>query len=99
MSHTYHEGLRGYDERQILHDGCPECEYRAENAERAIANMDNGTFARAWKRAFDWQASRGGGYEATGDLSHAELLVLRTLWAIQVQLERAGRPLDGRVPA
>jgi hypothetical protein len=32
MSHNFHEGLPGYGEAQILHDGCAECEARARSA-------------------------------------------------------------------
>jgi len=99
MSHNYHEAAPGYDPRQILHDGCAECEHRGKHLDSALAHMDNATFARAWKRAFDWKASNGGGWNATGDLSHAELDLLNVLWGVMVILERFGVALTGQVPS
>lgn len=98
MSHVYHEAQPNYDERQVLHDGCPECLHRSADPVMFFAHADNATFARAWKRAFDWKASRGGGWDVTGELSHAELPILNILWGIQVCLERAGVPLTGEIP-
>jgi hypothetical protein len=98
MSHAYHEAEPGFDERQILYDGCPECMHRSADPTMFLAHADNATFARAWKRAFDWKASRGGGYDVTGDLSHAEVPILNILWGIQVAFERAGVPLNGEIP-
>jgi hypothetical protein len=98
MAHSFHDGLPGYDERQILHDGCAECEHRGKDLVSALAHMDKFTFARAWRRAYDWQASNGGGYEATGNISHAEYTLLKVLWGMMVTFERFGQPLDGRVP-
>ena len=98
MSHAYHEGLPGFDARQVLHDGCPECEYRGDHLDAALAHMDNDSFARAWKRAYDWKASRGGGFAAVGETSDAERPLLNVLWGVQVILERLGQPLTGEVP-
>lgn len=98
MAHTYHAALPGYDERQILHDGCAECEERGQNLMSALAHMDGPTFARAWKRAYDWKASSGDP-EAVGPISDTEAVLLQVLWAIQVILQRGGVPLNGKVPA
>jgi len=98
VSHTFHDALPGYDQRQILHDGCRECEHRGKDVSTALANMDAHTFGKAWRRAFDWQSSHGGGYDATGQVSHAEIAVLKAIWGIQVHLERRGLPLDGTAP-
>ena len=97
MSHVYHDGLEGFDERQILYDGCPECEHRGSDLRSAFAHMDNHTFARAWRRAFDMNASAGS--HDVGRESHAEAELLHVLFAIQVTLERYGVPLDGTVPS
>lgn len=97
MSHAHHESLEGFDARQILHDGCDECEYRGERPALALASLDMQTVERAWKRAFDHFASRGGGHEATGTLAQCERPLLETLWAFQVILERRGIPI-GRLP-
>jgi hypothetical protein len=98
MSHVYHEALPGYDERQIWADGCSECEHRGKDLQIGLAHLDHTSFARAWRRAFDWKASKGGGYDVTGEISHAERGLLDALWGVQVQLERFGQPLNGEVP-
>jgi hypothetical protein len=97
MSHDYHEGLENYDARQILHDCCKECEHRGKDLVMALAHMDNNTFAKAWKRSYDWLASTGD-YDAVGPVSFAEVDLLNVLWGVQVQLERRGVPLTGQPP-
>ena len=94
MSHTYHDALEGFDARQILHDGCHECEARGTDLQSALAHMDGPTFARAWKRAFDLNT----GAEATGRISQAESNLLSVLFAIQVEFEHRGLPFDGKLP-
>jgi len=96
-AHLYHEALAGFDERQILHDGCQECEFRGRNLSNALAHMDPTRFAAAWKRAYDVNASDGD-HDAVGPLSHAENDLLDVLWGIQVHLQRSGYQLDGRLP-
>ena len=96
MTHAFHDRLEGYDPRQILHDGCPECEGRGKDLRSAFAHMDTETFARAWQRAFDLNASNGN--HDVGRESAAEADLLLVIYAIQVNLERRGFPLDGRVP-
>lgn len=98
MSHTFHEGLEGYDARQILHDGCDECEYRGADLRAAFAHMDPTTFNRAWRRAFDMNASNGD-HGNVGRESRCEANLLHVLFAIQVEFERRGIPLDGNVPS
>lgn len=93
MSHVFHDGLPGYDPRQILHDGCGTCEERGADLSLALANMDKQTFARAYKRAYDWQAS-GGDHNSVGAISSAEAQLLRVLWGVQVQLQGFGPELD-----
>jgi len=91
MMHDYHDALPGYDERQIWHDGCAECEDRSQRL--AIGMLDQGNFERAWVRAAKWNREGGAGLA----ISRAEKPLLDALWAIQVQLERRGWPL-GVVP-
>jgi hypothetical protein len=97
MMHDYHPSLEGYNERQILHDGCSECERRGKDVVVALAHMDDNTFARAWERAYNWQASQGD-MSKVGRISRAEIPLLRTLWQFQVMLERRGVPLTGTLP-
>lgn len=82
--HSYHEGLTGFSPAQILHDGCPECEHRATQTAGGLAYLDKTNVARAWARAAVWN---GGGL---ADVSMAEMPLLNTLWAVQVQLENFG---------
>ena len=91
MSHDRHEGQPGYSPQQILHDHCRECEYRGDAVWPAINYLDMAAFANAWIRAV--QYGRG----ELADVSAAEVALLRTLWAIQVQFERRGVPI-GSLP-
>jgi hypothetical protein len=91
MSHIYHEDLPGYHPDQILHDGCPECEYRASRGSHGLTELDTESFARAWKRAAQW--NQGG----LDNVALAERSLLSALWAVQVQLERLGVPI-GTLP-
>lgn len=84
MSHSYHEGLPGYDPAQIFHDGCEECEYRGENVLTAIGAMDTQTFVRAWARG------RTLVRDGLDSCSNAEHSVLRVLGSIRLRLEDAG---------
>lgn len=94
--HTNHTSLPGYDERQLLHDGCPECEKRGSEPETAILHLDALNFRRAWARAAAWHTSRASSY---GEIAACEVPMLRSLWAVQVMFERLyGQPL-GELPA
>jgi hypothetical protein len=96
VTHVFHNALDGFDERQILHDGCPECEQRGADLRSAFAHMDTETWTRAWQRAFDINASNGS--HDVGHESHAEANLLLVLYAVQVELQRRGIPLNGRMP-
>jgi hypothetical protein len=93
MMHAYHENLPGYDEAQILHDGCDQCEQRGTSRNLGIAYLDRIRFARAWHRAAQWNQ----GQLDDRTLSKAELPMLDALWAVQCQLENYGNPI-GQVP-
>lgn len=88
MSHDYHEQLPGFDERQIWHDGCAECEQRGERV--AIETLDSDNFRRAWMRAVEWN-HRG----VQGSLAECERKLLQTLWSVHCQIERNGLPYGG----
>lgn len=85
-AHIYHEALEGYDERQILHDGCEECEYRGRHLDSALYHMDAAKFARAWQRCYDLNSSDGD-RKAVGPVSICEKQLLDVLWGIRVRLE------------
>ena len=86
-AHTYHNDLPGYDERQILHDGCPECERRGGDPRLALSHMDNEVFRRALARAVEWQSSSYSGRLA---ISAAEAPLLEVIWSVALHMERAG---------
>jgi hypothetical protein len=91
MAHDYHDALPGYSQEQLLHDGCIECEYRAQSSGLGISQLDKPNFYHAWKRAAEWNRNH------VSDVSKAEAPMLNALWAIQLQLERRGIPI-GEVP-
>lgn len=82
--HDYHEVLPGYDPAQILHDGCVECEARAESRDCGISSLDHGNFERAWQRAAEWN-TRG-----LANIASAEVPMLDALWAVQCKLQVYG---------
>ena len=93
MIHDPHESLPGYDERQLWISGCLECENRSKTLPASLALLDGHNFARAWRRAADW--NRG---QEVGPVSTAEIPLLNLLWAMQVMFEReCGLPL-GELP-
>ena len=92
MSHAPHESLRGYSPDQLLVDDCEECEDRAMSRSLGIANLDQQNFARAWKRAVEW--NRG----EAAHVSNCEAPMLSVLWAVQLQFEKRGLPITGRCP-
>jgi hypothetical protein len=91
-THDYHEGLPGYSPEQILHTGCAECEFRGRDVSEAIVHLDGRNFARAWKRAAEWNTA------GALNICEAEVPLLRALWSLQLQLHRLGVPI-GEIPA
>jgi hypothetical protein len=89
VSHAAHHSLPGYHPDQILFTGCHACESR--DVAEAIDQLDPELFARAWMRA------AGHDLDGLGDISRAELHLLRVLAAVQRQLVRRGIP-RGAVP-
>lgn len=75
--HDYHEGLPGYSEAQIWHDGCDVCEARGELV--AIHQLDRSRFQRAWARANTWQLS------GLRDIAHSEVKLFEILNACRNQ--------------
>ena len=65
--HDYHPGLEGYDERQIWHDGCDECENRGKKL--LVYTLDRSNQVRAYDRAMAWGMAD---YDAVGPISKAE---------------------------
>jgi hypothetical protein len=86
MTHDYHDGLPGYNDEQILHDGCQECEARSGSRNHGIAHLDPTNFRRAWRRAAEWNQ----GTLDNSTISQAEIPLLDVLWAVQIKLENSG---------
>jgi len=84
MTHAYHEKLPGFAPDQILHDGCDECEERAQRTDHGLSSLDSSNFALAWRRAAQFN-QRG-----LADVSYAEMPLLNTLWSVQLHFERRG---------
>ena len=80
--HDFHDALPGFDERQILHDGCAECEARGRSRNLGLSYLDAGNARRAMTRAIAW------GHGANvGPLSAAEGPLLDMLWAVHCVYE------------
>lgn len=89
--HAYHDKLPGYSPEQILHDGCAECEERGAVVYRAIHALDAHNYQRAKLRARTWNGV------GLSNVSHAERVLLETLWAIHCQEETAAYISAARV--
>ena len=85
-AHDYHDALPGYNDEQILHDGCAECEARSTSRNHGIAHLDPSNFVHAWRRAAEWNQ----GELDNSTISQAEMPLLDVLWAVQVKLEGHG---------
>jgi hypothetical protein len=83
-SHASHPSLPGYDPFQIWCDGCQECELRSRALPMSMMELDAQRYREAWMRAFWWQHDD----DTSLHLSQAEMPLLKTLWAMQVALER-----------
>jgi hypothetical protein len=92
--HGPHESLPGYHPDQLLVDGCDECEERGRHPNVAIAHLDEDRFERAWIRAAALERDLLGDED---HVSHAEIGLLRVLWAVQCRLEPRGVPI-GQCP-
>jgi hypothetical protein len=84
MSHDPHDQLPGYSPAQLLHAGCGECDQRAGQPDGGLLNLAPDRFEAAWRRAAAF------GLNLVDDLDPAELRLISTLWAVQVQLEKRG---------
>jgi hypothetical protein len=76
MMHDVHETKPGFDPRQILVDGCPECERRGADIVVELNHIDIPTFKRAWARSQEFHHA----IISTGlHISSAEAPLLRVL--------------------
>ncbi len=67
-THDWHEGLPGYTAESFLHDGCGECDHRANQPLEALLNMEEETFASFWRKMLtvEW-GSAGGRWTSAND--------------------------------
>lgn len=100
-AHDYHENLPGFDERQLLVDGCEECEFRGKHPLEGLNHMDNATMMKAIARAITWQTCDGYGSDhylnTIGRISHAEAPVLETIWTVMIKMRNV-LPFDMFAP-
>lgn len=88
MAHAYHDQLPGYDPRQILVDGCHECEERSKDLDLAILKLDEQRWIDACNRAKQYALADVLDDTTTGPISDAERPLLRVLWAVEVMHKR-----------
>lgn len=81
----------GNDPRQILKDGCPECELRGADPLMAIRHMDPQRFREAVARAITWQTQRDY-VDRIGIPSDAEARTLEIIFAVLSALRMALPP-------
>lgn len=88
MSHSYHPSLDGYDERNVLHDGCPECDRRAADPLRGVLELDEFNRLKLWR---DMRRAKFGESEPLGrNTSRNDWELIDALYLIAVFMERAG---------
>lgn len=85
--HRFHEGLPGHDPRNVLHDGCPECEARAADPLDGLCALDHRNFRQAWADMLDARWSGGLGLDRNVSTCDAKLHT--ALYTIAVLMERA----------
>jgi hypothetical protein len=78
--HAYHEQLPNFNPNAILHEGCEECESRANIA--GLLQLDWRNAQRAVERAIEWN------YGRCPDTNPTEAGLLRAVWSMLVFLER-----------
>lgn len=86
--HAFHEGLSGYDERNVLHDGCEECEERSQHGLDGLLALDAANQSTLWRymRAQEWADGEGLAHQPSG----CDSRMMRLLYLVAVFLERAG---------
>jgi hypothetical protein len=90
-SHCYHPELEGYDPDSILHDGCEECDQRAQRGVAGLLALDAGNLDLLWRRMLNTEY--GGMTEANdaGEYrSDCESRLGHQLYFIGILLERLG---------
>ena len=88
MTHVFHDGLPRYDARNLLHDGCPECEERSREPMLGILNLDPANLHRLWTLmvalkydgVYKWQPS------------DATLRLVQAAYEVSVVMQRGGMP-------
>lgn len=86
MSHSLHSKLPGFDRANVLHDGCPECEHRAQDPLEGLLKLDRQNIDQLWQdmRDIKWSGGKG----PTRNYSECDLKLIQTLYLIGVLAER-----------
>jgi hypothetical protein len=92
MSHVYHDMLPGYDGRNVLHDGCPECEERAKDGIEGVLALDDSNVRALWRGMMATRWSGGPGLEEDRRLSRCDSRLYNQLYYVGILMERAGIP-------
>lgn len=87
--HAYHDNLAGFDQRNVLHDGCEECEQRAADPlGQGLPALDHKNRLKLWH---DLRAYRFGSVDQDGrNISRCDLRLIDCMYSIACFLERAG---------
>lgn len=84
MTHVYHPSLPGYSEESVLHDGCGECERRAESIQ-GLLELDGDNLATLWRLMQDFERTNPPTRRPT---SRADREACRHLLAMALLLDR-----------
>lgn len=87
MMHALHERLPDFDPRNILHDGCDECEERAQKPLDGLTYLDHRNFRQAWADMLEAKWSGGKGLDR--NVSRCDWLLMNALYTVAVLMERA----------
>jgi hypothetical protein len=87
--HAYHESLPGFDERNVWHDGCAECEDHAMARLDGLGRLDDAERVRTWQRMreYRWGAART---EIPEWVSGCDRMLIGTLYHVALFLEHCG---------
>ena len=86
-THAYHNGLARYDERNVWHDGCPECERRADAGLPGVLLLDTDNLRQLWHDALNAHGAQGRSPDR--ELSQCDAKAMQTIYHASVLVGRA----------